>query len=147
MKLKELDLRPTSINLKVINTAKYKRVLKSKSTEFITKKMKMHEYRLSEIISTDLSKTESKPILIVKSKHFESIQGEDEIKVNYKLSETNNSNRDTVDTNSRGRNADMIVIRSKGNTKKPIGYILKGYSSNNIHHQTNIDFSKFKIKI
>lgn len=144
MKLKELDLRPTSINLKVINTAKYKRVLKSKSTEFITKKMKMHEYRLSEIISTDVSKTESKPILIVKSRHFESIQGEDEIKVNYKLSETNNSNRDTVDTNSRGRNADMIVIRSKGNTKKPIGYILKGYSS---HHQTNIDFSKFKIKI
>lgn len=43
MKLKELDLRPTSINLKVNNNPKYKRVLKSKSTECITKKMKMHE--------------------------------------------------------------------------------------------------------
>lgn len=143
MKLKELDLRPTSINLKVNNSTKYKRVLKSKSTECITKKMKMHEYRLSEIESSnDVCKSESKPLLIVKSKHYESIQGEDEIKVNQKLSETTSSNRDTIDTNSRGRNRDMIIVRSKGNTNKPIGYLLKGNSTNNLHDQTNIDFTK-----
>lgn len=49
MKLKELNLQPTSINLKVNNVPKYKRILKSKSSNIINSKL--NEHKLSILTS------------------------------------------------------------------------------------------------